>query len=75
MCFGKAEENSNEKESNWGRIAAGLLQMYMDKTASTTKPGAFVAYLVHAALLNFEVQFRQKLIRIGNTLVEFDPFE
>lgn len=51
----------------------GLVQIYSDKTATTLKANALIAYPIHAVLLNCSLRHRRYLIDNGYTLVVFLP--
>lgn len=52
-----------------------LVQIYSERAASTMKCGAFVAYSVHATLLNFSALYILSFIYNGRTLVGLLPVE
>lgn len=58
LCSEKAKVNWNEKKRNGAQSAVGLVQIYLDKTVSTVKHGAFAMYMVRALLLHFSVKVR-----------------
>lgn len=57
MCSGKPEVYLSEKVSHTQQSAVGLVEVYPDNMASTTKHGAFVMYMLYAVLLNFSPAF------------------
>lgn len=71
----KAKVNWNGKEANGALSAFAVIQIYLDKTVSTMKCGAFVMYLMHAVVLTLREELRRKLIYNENKLVGFLPVE
>lgn len=69
MFFSKAKVYCNEKVSIGARHATGLVQIYLDKTASLVECRWFVIYPVHAVLLNFCSKLRQELFNTGYPIV------
>lgn len=63
----------NDSDKNFPRSFVGLVQLYSDKTATTLKANALVAYPIHAVLLNFSLTHRRFLIDNGYTIVGFLP--
>lgn len=63
----------NEKEGEEKLSFVGMLQVYTDKTATSLKANAVVAYPVHVVLLNFTQTFRRFLIDHGHTFVGLLP--
>lgn len=63
----------NEDFGNDESSFVGMLQLYSDKTATTLKASATVAYPVHLVLLNFTAEYRRHLIDHGYTIVGLLP--
>ena len=53
---------------------AGLLQVYSDKSSTSLKSSAIVAYPIHVTLLNFSAPLRRHCIRTGLTIVGYLPY-
>lgn len=69
----KSEVLWNARENEMPKSFSGLIQIYSDKTATSLKCSALVAYPVHVVWLNFTARQRRYLIDHGYTLVGFLP--
>lgn len=58
MSPAKKNVRQNENLEYRETFFVGIFQIFLDKTATTTKRSALTAYLVHALLLKFMTQFR-----------------
>lgn len=63
----------NERRGEGRETFVGFAQIFSDKTATSRKGSALVAYPVHAVLLNLSIGTRQWLIDQGHALVAFLP--
>ena len=63
----------NEDSPSTPRSFVGYLQLFSDKTATTLTSSAFVAYPLHAVLLNTTPEEREWLINNGYTIIGFLP--
>ena len=63
----------NDHSNFYPRSFVGFLQVYSDKTATTLKANAMVAYPIHVVFLNCSASFRRFLINREYTLVGFLP--
>lgn len=70
-AWGGQESHWNDNETDEPRNAVGLLQMYLNKTATIVTKGAFVMYLVHTLLPNFSAEFRRNY----STAIGMDKWE
>ena len=65
----------NEESPYTAKSCVGFLQIYTDKTVTTLKANALVAYPIHIVFANATVKFRRFLIDNGHTIVGFLPVE
>lgn len=71
MCFGKEAMYWSLMVKNGVWNAAGLVQMYADKTLPKMKGGVFLENAVRAVLQTSTVKLLQNLIFNGHKLLEF----
>ena len=63
----------NDNDASFPESFVGFLQLFSDKTASSLTSSAFVAYPLHAVLLNCAPQQKEWLINNGYTIIGFLP--
>ena len=63
-----------EDDVTWNNTSfVGFLQLFSDKSSTTLKASAIVAYPIHLTFLNFSLPLRQHCIRNGLSIIGYLP--